>query len=82
LDGFAFDVETLRLARALDYSIAEVPINWKDVPGSKVNVVRDSFRMLWDVFRIRRLVQRSVSRAALGAPEREPLKLASFERDL
>src|SRR5262245_57985973 len=42
LDGFAFDVETLHIARVLDLAIAEVPINWADVAGSKVNLVRDS----------------------------------------
>jgi dolichyl-phosphate beta-glucosyltransferase len=62
LNGFAFDVETLRIARVLDFSIAEVPINWADVAGSKVNLVRDSLRMLWDVFRVPRLVRSSLQR--------------------
>lgn len=67
LDGFAFDVETLRLARMLDFEIAEVPINWADVAGSKVNLVRDSLRMLWDVLRIPSLVRRSLQREPQGA---------------
>lgn len=62
LDGFAFDVETLRLARELEFGVAEVPINWADVAGSKVNLVRDSLRMLWDVLRIPSLVRRSLQR--------------------
>jgi len=60
LDGFAFDVEALRLARELEFGVAEVPINWADVAGSKVNLVRDSLRMLWDVLRIPSLVRRSL----------------------
>jgi dolichyl-phosphate beta-glucosyltransferase len=71
LDGFAFDVELLRIARALDYRISEVPINWADVAGSKVNLVRDSVRMLWDVLRIPAIVKSSLqreSRRALSEP--------------
>lgn len=52
-DRFSFDVELLFLARRLGYSIAEVPVNWTNVPGSKVNLVRDSLRMLWDIVRFR-----------------------------
>jgi dolichyl-phosphate beta-glucosyltransferase len=67
LDRFAFDVEVLRLARVLDYRVAEVPINWADVAGSKVNLVRDSLRMLWDVLRVPAIVRRSIIREASPA---------------
>jgi dolichyl-phosphate beta-glucosyltransferase len=51
--GFAFDVEILFIARQLALSMAEIPVNWIAQPGSKVNLIRDSTRMLWDVGRIR-----------------------------
>jgi len=51
--GFAFDVEVLFIARRLLLSIAEIPVNWVAQPGSKVNLVTDSCRMLWDIGRIR-----------------------------
>jgi dolichyl-phosphate beta-glucosyltransferase len=51
--GFAFDVEVLFIARRLSLSVAEIPVNWVAQPGSKVNVVADSIRMLWDICRIR-----------------------------
>ncbi|MGO9305292.1 MAG: lysylphosphatidylglycerol synthase domain-containing protein [Candidatus Korobacteraceae bacterium] len=51
--GFAFDVEVLFIARRLALSIAEIPVRWEAQPGSKVNLVTDSFRMLWDISRIR-----------------------------
>jgi dolichyl-phosphate beta-glucosyltransferase len=50
--GFAFDVEILFIARRLSLSIIEVPVNWVAQPGSKVNLVTDSLRMLWDICRI------------------------------
>ena len=36
LDGFAFDVELLYLARRAGFSIREVPITWHHRPGSRV----------------------------------------------
>lgn len=51
--GFAFDVEILFLARKLGFSIIEVPVNWVAQPGSKVNLVSDSIKMLWDITQIR-----------------------------
>jgi dolichyl-phosphate beta-glucosyltransferase len=52
-ERFSFDVELLYLARKFHMKIAEVPINWENVPGSKVNLVLDSLRMLRDVIRFR-----------------------------
>jgi dolichyl-phosphate beta-glucosyltransferase len=81
LNGFAFDVEALRIARVLGFRVSEVPINWADVAGSKVNLVRDSLRMLWDVFRVPALVRSSLQREAVPAlPSPEPLLLREPER--
>lgn len=54
-DGWSFDVEVLYIARRAGIQLAEVPINWVNIPGSKVNLMLDSIRMLWDicVFRLR-----------------------------
>lgn len=49
-DRFSFDVEILYIARKAHISIAEIAINWTNVPGSKVNLLTDSLRMLRDVF--------------------------------
>jgi dolichyl-phosphate beta-glucosyltransferase len=51
--GFAFDVEVLYLARRLSLSICETPVNWVAQPGSKVNLVTDSIKMLFEISRIR-----------------------------
>jgi dolichyl-phosphate beta-glucosyltransferase len=53
IDGFAYDVEVLYLARRRGYPIAEVPVLWFNSPESKVSVWRDTPRTLWDVLRIR-----------------------------
>jgi len=53
VNRFAYDVEILYLARRRGLSIAEVPVVWINSPESKVSVVRDSLRMLWDVLWIR-----------------------------
>jgi len=51
--GWAFDVEVLFLAQKYDYAIREVPVEWHAVPGSKVNLIKDSIGMLWALWRIR-----------------------------
>jgi dolichyl-phosphate beta-glucosyltransferase len=53
VDNFSFDVEALYLARQLGYSIAEVPVHWHHVEGSKVRALRDGTRMVRTIFRIR-----------------------------
>jgi dolichyl-phosphate beta-glucosyltransferase len=54
LNGFAFDVEILYIAKLRNYKIAELAINWTNVAGSKVNVVMDSMGMFFQVLSIRR----------------------------
>ncbi len=51
--GFGFDVEILFLCCKKGYRITEVPVNWTEIDKSKVNIVRDSMRMFFDVFKIR-----------------------------
>ena len=53
IDGFAFDVEVLWLARRAEMRIAEVPVRWVNDPRSTVQPVRHSVQMLRDVLRIR-----------------------------
>jgi len=53
IDGFGFDVEVLYLARKLGYRIAEVPVRWSHVEGTKVRMFADSARMFADLVRIR-----------------------------
>jgi dolichyl-phosphate beta-glucosyltransferase len=52
-DGYGFDVELLLLAQRRRYRVAEVAINWADQPGSKVRVLTDGPRMLWQILAAR-----------------------------
>ena len=52
--GWAFDVELLYRAQLFGYGIAEVPVNWHEVAGSKVNPLKDAIKMFLGIFRIRR----------------------------
>jgi dolichyl-phosphate beta-glucosyltransferase len=60
IDGFSFDVEVLLLAQAMGFSTVEVPVHWTNSPTSRVRVLHDSMGMLCDLFRIRRLVKRTL----------------------
>ncbi len=62
LDGFAFDVEVLLLARGLGYRIEALPVTWINSPESRVRLFRDSTGMLWELLRVRRLVRRTLTR--------------------
>ena len=53
LMGWSFDVEVLFIARRRGYRIVEIPIHWHFDPDSKVRVLKDSFRMALDLFKIR-----------------------------
>jgi dolichyl-phosphate beta-glucosyltransferase len=53
LDGFGFDFEALMVARDLGLRIAEVPVRWRHIEGSKVVLMRDGPRMLADLVRLR-----------------------------
>jgi dolichyl-phosphate beta-glucosyltransferase len=53
IQDFCFDVEVLYICQKKRYRIVEVPVNWTDIPGSKVKLLRDSLRMFKDVVKIR-----------------------------
>jgi len=53
VDGFSFDVEMLFIAQKMGYRIKEVPIKSINSPSSRVRILRDSFRMLVDIFVIK-----------------------------
>jgi dolichyl-phosphate beta-glucosyltransferase len=56
--GFGFDVELLLRARARGWRVVEVAVNWEDQPASKVGVLSDGPRMLWQILDACRRVAR------------------------
>jgi dolichyl-phosphate beta-glucosyltransferase len=63
LDGFSFDVEVLLLASRLGMTRESLPVRWKDGGRSTVRLVRDGLGMLWDLARVRRIVDEDLSGA-------------------
>lgn len=56
--GFAWDVELVAIAGAMDLRIVEVPITWEDQPGSTVSPVRTSLDLASAVFAARHRAKR------------------------
>jgi glycosyl transferase family 2 len=55
-ERFAFDVEVLSLARRFGFTIAEVPVHWRRVKGSRIRPWFDSGSMARDVLRTRQSI--------------------------
>lgn len=53
INGWGFDVEVLYLARKLGYSVAEVPVKWSHMEGSKLHPFKGAMRVILDVVRMR-----------------------------
>jgi len=53
IERFGFDPEVLFLAKRHGLRIAEVPVRWAHDPATKVDVLRDSFKMFADLIYIR-----------------------------
>jgi dolichyl-phosphate beta-glucosyltransferase len=47
MEGWIFDVEMLMLAESAGIPVVEVAIGWREVLGSKLNVIKDSLGMAW-----------------------------------
>jgi dolichyl-phosphate beta-glucosyltransferase len=69
MTGFSFDVEVLLMAQLRGLRVAEVPVNWTHQPGSRVNLVRDSLHMAYDLL----VIRAHVLRGDYDAPHVAPL---------
>ena len=54
IDRFGFDIEFLFVANHNSLRLAEIPVRWNDVAGSKVSPARDTWRMIRELMQIRR----------------------------
>jgi dolichyl-phosphate beta-glucosyltransferase len=52
LDDWSFDAEALYLTRRLGFTLVEVPVRWRDAPGTKVRRGRDAVQSALGLVRI------------------------------
>ncbi|MBI2298565.1 MAG: glycosyltransferase family 2 protein [Armatimonadetes bacterium] len=55
IERWGFDVEILYIARRLGYTVAEVPVVWRNDEATKVNAGADGLKMLREALQARRL---------------------------
>lgn len=55
--GYLFELEILLWLHRMAYRMTEVQVFWRDVPGTKVRLGRDSLRMLRGLMRLYRLLR-------------------------
>lgn len=53
LDRWAFDVENMYRVQKAGMRVVEVPVQWTEVPGSKLSVVKATINMVLDMLRMR-----------------------------
>jgi glycosyltransferase involved in cell wall biosynthesis len=75
IDRFSFDVELIYASHLAGLRLKEIPVRWDHNDGSKVDVLRDSWRMLNEVRRIR--ARRSSYLKALNSVDSAPEHTAS-----
>lgn len=66
INGWAFDIEALVIARRRRLRIVEVPIEWHYRPESQVSMFRDGYRMLRDLLEIRTRARRGEFDKGIG----------------
>jgi len=47
--GFAFDIELIAICQRLGAQLTEIPVTWRDVPGSTFSVPQHSAATLWEM---------------------------------
>lgn len=59
VNRFAFDFECILWATKLEMKIVEMPVKIINHRESKVNIIRDSFRMLRDILKMKKRIKRT-----------------------
>lgn len=60
IDGWAFDLEILALARRAGFAIAEIGVEWTDDRRSRVNPLKDMWKVVREAMTIRKNLRRGV----------------------
>ena len=65
IDGWAFDLEILALARRRGYEIAEIGVEWKDDNRSRISPLKDMWKVMKEALTIRRNLKKGLYNTAL-----------------
>jgi len=65
IDGWAFDLEILALARRRGFAISEIGVEWSDDGRSRVNPLKDMWKVIREALTIRRNLRKGVYNTAL-----------------
>ncbi len=77
INGFAFDVEVLALARMFGYSVTEVPVSLiLDSSDSKINLTTDPLKMFSELMQVRRKMK------MISRPDNEPLRFSEKQYEM
>jgi glycosyltransferase involved in cell wall biosynthesis len=60
IDGWAFDLEVLALAKRLGFEVVEQGVYWSDDPRSRISPIADALRVIRELLMIRRNFRRGV----------------------
>jgi dolichyl-phosphate beta-glucosyltransferase len=60
IDGWAFDLEILALAKRIGFRVEEVGVEWKDDRRSRVNPIKDMVKVVREALTIRRNLRHGV----------------------
>lgn len=67
IDGWAFDLEILALATKRGFAIAEIGVEWKDDNRSRVNPLKDMWKVIREAVTIRRNLKKGLYNRPLPA---------------
>ncbi|MBA3502328.1 MAG: glycosyltransferase family 2 protein [Myxococcota bacterium] len=76
IDGWAFDLEILALARRRGYEIAEIGVEWKDDNRSRINPLKDMWKVIREALVIRKNLKSGVYNLSLPAAPAPTAKAA------
>jgi dolichyl-phosphate beta-glucosyltransferase len=60
IDGWAFDLEILAVAKRRGYEVAEIGVEWKDDRRSRINPLKDMWKVIREALIIRKNIKRGV----------------------
>jgi dolichyl-phosphate beta-glucosyltransferase len=79
-EGYLLDVELLILAQHSGLAIAEIGVDWTDMPGSKVRFFRDPWSMALGLWRLQKQKRRELSGHILPSATENGLRESQVRR--